>query len=104
MTHVAVMHRCQTEYKIGSYPSDLVGVAGFEPTAPRSQSPGRPCAAVCACRITCANAVAKLARDGCGRRSLLHGCYTDDLDGGAGCRPSSWLPGTGTQNLPLPAT
>jgi hypothetical protein len=24
----------------------LVGVAGFEPTAPRSQSPGKPCAVV----------------------------------------------------------
>ncbi|MDT7594818.1 MAG: hypothetical protein QOJ06_364 [Pseudonocardiales bacterium] len=38
MTHVAVIHRCPREYKIGSYCSDLVGVAGFEPTAPRSQS------------------------------------------------------------------
>ena len=38
MTHVAVINRCQREHKIGSYSSDLVGVAGFEPTAPRSQS------------------------------------------------------------------
>ena len=38
MMHVAVTHRCQREHKIGSDASDLVGVAGFEPTAPRSQS------------------------------------------------------------------
>ena len=38
MTHVAVIHRCQRECKISSYRSDRVGVAGFEPTAPRSQS------------------------------------------------------------------
>jgi|SRR5882757_7004951 len=29
--------------KITGTPCDLVGVAGFEPTAPRSQSYGRPC-------------------------------------------------------------
>jgi hypothetical protein len=53
-----------------------------EPTASRSQSPGRPCAAVCTRRITCVDALATLAREGGGRRSLLHGCYTSTCDTG----------------------
>ena len=58
--------------------------------APRSQSPGRTCGAVCAGWITCADAVAKPVRDGCRRTSLLHGCYTADLDVGARRCPGQW--------------
>ncbi len=64
--------------------------------APRSQSLGRSCVLVCGRRLTCVDAVAKLARDGCRRRSLLHDCYTVDLDV---VRSSSiGLPGVGTLN------
>jgi hypothetical protein len=49
-------------------------------------------------RITCADAWAKLARDGWRRRSLLHGCYTIDLDVGTGRSINRWLPETGTQS------
>jgi hypothetical protein len=38
VTCVAVKYRCQTGWKIIHTLPDLVGVAGFEPTAPRSQS------------------------------------------------------------------
>ncbi len=38
MTRVAVTDRCQPHPKITGTTFDLVGVAGFEPTAPRSQS------------------------------------------------------------------
>ena len=38
MIPTAVTHRCQRLDKIDSTTTDLVGVAGFEPTAPRSQS------------------------------------------------------------------
>ena len=38
MTRVAVSDRCHKGRKIAPRPFDLVGVAGFEPTAPRSQS------------------------------------------------------------------
>ena len=38
MTGVAVNYRCQPGCKIVDTRADLVGVAGFEPTAPRSQS------------------------------------------------------------------
>ena len=38
MTHIAVNDRCRLGAKIACTRSDLVGVAGFEPTAPRSQS------------------------------------------------------------------
>jgi hypothetical protein len=38
MTHVAVTNRCHPAGKIAGTTRDLVGVAGFEPTAPRSQS------------------------------------------------------------------
>jgi hypothetical protein len=55
-----------------------VDLRSLQYAIPRSQSPGRPCAAVCASRITCADAVAKLARDRCCRGSLLHGCYAID--------------------------
>jgi hypothetical protein len=37
-TGVAVTDRCQQEGKIAVTWSDLVGVTGFEPAAPRSQS------------------------------------------------------------------
>src|SRR3712207_2462981 len=46
--------------------------------APRSQSLGRSCAVVCTKQLPCADAVAKRARDGGRRKSLLHGCYTVD--------------------------
>ena len=84
MNRAAVTHSCQRLDEIIGTASDLVGVAGFEPTAPRSQSLGRPCAVVCTGRITCADVVVKLARDGCRRKPLLHGCYTVDLDAGVG--------------------
>ena len=48
----------------------------------RSQSLGKPCVVVYRRRITCADAVATLAHDGCRRRSLLHGCYMVDLGAG----------------------
>jgi hypothetical protein len=67
---------------------------GVEPTAPRSQSPGRPCEVVCARWITWADAVAKLVRDGCRRTSLLHGCYTADFYVGARRCPANGPPGT----------
>ena len=38
MTGVAVTNRCQRDSKIADNWSDLVGVTGFEPVAPRSQS------------------------------------------------------------------
>ncbi len=38
MTRVAVSHRCQSRSKITDQAFYLVGVAGFEPTTPRSQS------------------------------------------------------------------
>ena len=38
MTAVAVNNRCQQDGKIADSRSDLVGVTGFEPVAPRSQS------------------------------------------------------------------
>ena len=38
MTGVAVTNRCQRDGKIADIRSDLVGVTGFEPVAPRSQS------------------------------------------------------------------
>jgi hypothetical protein len=38
MTCVAVINRCRPGRKITRTRADLVGVAGFEPTAPRSQS------------------------------------------------------------------
>ena len=38
MTGVAVNNRCQRDDKITATRSDLVGVTGFEPVAPRSQS------------------------------------------------------------------
>jgi hypothetical protein len=38
MTVVAVTTRCQPDGKIADTRSDLVGVTGFEPVAPRSQS------------------------------------------------------------------
>ena len=38
MTGVAVNNRCQQDGKIADSRSDLVGVTGFEPVAPRSQS------------------------------------------------------------------
>ena len=38
MSRVAVNHCCLTGRKITDTASHLVGVAGFEPTAPRSQS------------------------------------------------------------------
>ncbi len=38
MTSVAVNTRCQTDRMIADKTSDLVGVTGFEPVAPRSQS------------------------------------------------------------------
>jgi len=60
----------------------MVGVAGFEPTAPRSQSLGRPCAVVCTRRIICADPVVRLAFDGFRWGALLQGCYTVKLDMG----------------------
>ncbi len=47
---------------------------------------------VCASRITCADVVAKRARDRGGRRSLLHGSYVGDLDVGAGYVSDQWAP------------
>jgi hypothetical protein len=47
---------------------------------PRSQSLGRPCVAVWTRRTTCADVVVKLAGDGCGWWSLLHDCYTVNVD------------------------
>ncbi len=38
MTSVAVNNRCQRDGKITDTRPDLVGVTGFEPVAPRSQS------------------------------------------------------------------
>ena len=38
MSRVAVNYCCQLDRKIVDHACDLVGVAGFEPTAPRSQS------------------------------------------------------------------
>ena len=38
MPGVAVIYCCQLGYEINRTQADLVGVAGFEPTAPRSQS------------------------------------------------------------------
>ena len=38
MTGVAVNDRCQPDDKIGDQAVYLVGVTGFEPVAPRSQS------------------------------------------------------------------
>jgi hypothetical protein len=37
-TNLAVTDRCQRDGKITDTRSDLVGVTGFEPAAPRSQS------------------------------------------------------------------
>ena len=82
MIRAAVTHRCQRLGKIDSTASDLVGVAGFEPTAPRSQSLGRPCAGVCRRWFACADAVARGALDGSRWESLLQGCYTVGLDMG----------------------
>ena len=42
MTAVAVNNRCQQDGKIADSRSDLVGVTGFEPVAPRSQSHSGP--------------------------------------------------------------
>ena len=42
MTAVAVNNRCQQDGKIADSRSDLVGVTGFEPVAPRSQTEVRP--------------------------------------------------------------
>ena len=38
MTCVAVINRCQRDGTIADTRQDLVGVTGFEPAAPRSQS------------------------------------------------------------------
>ena len=48
MTGVAVNDRCQPDDKIGDQAVYLVGVTGFEPVAPRSQSHSGP--SVLGCR------------------------------------------------------
>ncbi len=62
-------------------------VAGLNP---RPLAPQSGQVNSCARWITCADAVAKLVRDGCRRTSLLHGCYTADLDVGARRCPGQW--------------
>ena len=63
------------ERKIAPRSADLVGVAGFESTAPRSQSLGKSCGVVRTRGMSCADVVAKIVFDGLSFGSLLHDCY-----------------------------
>jgi hypothetical protein len=75
MPGVAVDYRCQPGCKILDTRADLVGVAGFEPTAPRSQSLSEQSEAVGARAGPGAERLVRTDRSRRVRGSLLHGCY-----------------------------
>ena len=55
MTGVAVTNRCQRDGKIAVARSDLVGVTGFEPVAPRSQGDTERALPSTTCYLTTSN-------------------------------------------------